>query len=147
VHGVRACAGGLRYVIYAFLCDLNEPWKPIAQPGGFLIAPVGGEYIGDVPNVVFTNGLVAKPDGELLIYYASSDTRLHVARTSVGAMLDYVKNTPPDPLRTQLCVDQRCALIDANRAYIKANLKEKTPVTWALKSMLSAGDRAPTPQE
>jgi len=122
VHGVRGCAAGLRYVIYAFLCDLKEPWKPIAQPGGYLIAPVGSECVGDVSNVAFTNGLVAKPNGELLIYYASSDTRLHVARTSVETMLDYVQNTPVDPLRTKLCVDQRCALIDANRAYIKAAL-------------------------
>ena len=124
VHGVRGQAAGWRYVIYAFLCDLNEPWKPIAQPGGYFIAPVGEEFVGDVPNVVFTNGLVAKPDGELLIYYASSDTRLHVARSSVGAMLDYVKNTPADPLRTKLCVDQRCALIDANRAYLKKALSK-----------------------
>jgi len=119
VHGVRGCASGLRYVIYAFLCDLNEPWRPIAQPGGYLIAPFGSEYVGDVSNVVFTNGMVAKPDGELLIYYASSDTRLHVARTSVERMLDYVCNTPADPLRSKLCVDQRCELIDRNRAWLE----------------------------
>jgi len=129
VHGVRGCASGLRYVVYAFLCDLNEPWKAIAQPGGYLIAPVGEEYIGDVMNVVFTNGLVAKPDGELLIYYASSDTRLHVARTSIDRMLDYVLNTPPDPLRSKLCVDQRCELIDRNKAYLR---KARSPLLKAL---------------
>lgn len=137
VHGVRGCADGLRYTIYAFLCDLKEPWRAIAQPGGYLIAPVGEECVGDVSNVVFTNGLVAKPNGELLIYYASSDTRLHVARTSIDAMLDYVKNTPPDAERSMLCVDQRCYLIDANHAYIKSVLaKGKNPAKPLLKSLL-----------
>jgi 4-O-beta-D-mannosyl-D-glucose phosphorylase len=130
VHGVRGCAAGLRYVVYAFLCDLKEPWKAIAQPGGYLIAPVGEECIGDVSNVVFTNGLVAKPNGELLIYYASSDTRLHVARTSVDQMLDYVLNTPSDPLRSKLCVDQRCELIDRNLAYLR---KAKSPLLKTLR--------------
>ncbi len=116
-HGVRNTAAGLRYVIYAFLCDLKQPWKTIATPGGFFIAPEGAERVGDVSNVVFTNGLVARADGEVLVYYASSDTRQHVARTTVDRLLDYVLNTPQDPLRTCLCVNQRCELIDRNKAW------------------------------
>jgi len=130
VHGVRACAAGLRYVVYAFLCDLHEPWKVIAKPGGYLIAPRGEERIGDVSNVAFTNGLVARDNGELLIYYASSDTRLHVARTTVEKLLDYLKNTPEDPLRTKLCVDQRCELIQRNQEFIR---KSKSPLLKRLK--------------
>lgn len=114
-HGVRNTAAGLRYVLYASLYDLNEPWKVKHRPGGYLIAPEGAERVGDVSNVVFSNGAVMKPDGTILIYYASSDTRLHVARTDVGRMLDYVKNTPPDGLRSAECVRQRRALIRANR--------------------------------
>lgn len=114
-HGVRGCAAGLRYVTYAFLSDLAEPWKVTHRPGGHLIAPRGEERIGDVSNVVFTNGLVARKDGTVLIYYASSDTRSHVARTTVDALLDYVKNTPEDPLRTYDCVQQRIDLIRRNK--------------------------------
>ncbi len=113
-HGVRNTAAGLRYVLYAYLCDLQEPWRILHKPGGYLIAPEGGERIGDVSNVVFSNGAVLKPDGTLLIYYASSDTRLHVARTDVERMLDYVRNTPPDGLRSAACVQQRLALIRRN---------------------------------
>ncbi|MCX7848573.1 MAG: glycosidase [bacterium] len=113
-HGVRSCAAGLRYVLDAFLCDLEEPWRKTYSPGGYLIAPLGKERVGDVSNVVFSNGWVARKNGELLIYYASSDTRLHVARTSVERMLDYVMNTPPDALRSAACVAQRVALIEHN---------------------------------
>jgi 4-O-beta-D-mannosyl-D-glucose phosphorylase len=116
-HGVRNSAAGLRYVMYAFLCDLKQPWKTIARPGGYFLAPEGEERIGDVSNVTFTNGMVARSNGELLIYYGSSDTRMHVARSSISLMLDYVKNTPEDPLRSALCVQQRCELIDRNRQY------------------------------
>ena len=119
-HGVRNCAAGTRYVIYAFLCDLDEPWKPIAQPGGHLIAPRGEERVGDVSNVAFINGAVARDDGELLLYYASSDTRMHVARTTVDRMVDYCLNTPPDALRSAACVQQRMELIDRNLALIDA---------------------------
>jgi len=115
-HGVRMCAAGYRYVLYAFLCDLGEPAKVICKPGGYLLAPLGPERVGDVSNVVFSNGWVARKNGELLIYYASSDTRLHVARTSVERMLDYVMNTPEDPLRSAACVAQRMELIERNRA-------------------------------
>jgi 4-O-beta-D-mannosyl-D-glucose phosphorylase len=113
-HGVRGTASGLRYVIYAFMTDLDEPWRVIHEPGGYLIAPQGGEYIGDVMNVTFSNGWIARDDGELFIYYASSDTRCHVATTTVERLVDYCKNTPPDPLRSAECVAQRIALIDKN---------------------------------
>jgi 4-O-beta-D-mannosyl-D-glucose phosphorylase len=118
-HGVRTTAAGLRYVIYAFLCDLADPTKVIASPGGYLIAPEGEERVGDVSNVCFTSGAVADPDGRLLIYYASSDTRLHLARTSVERMLDYVRNTPVDGLRSRASVENRLALIRKNAAFLK----------------------------
>lgn len=113
-HGVRNTAAGLRYVLYAFLTDLNEPQKVIASPGGHLIAPEGEERIGDVSNVVFCNGAVALENGEVYIYYASSDTRCHVATSTVDRLLDYVLGTPSDPLRSYLCVQQRIELINRN---------------------------------
>ena len=117
-HGVRNTAAGLRYVVYVFVTDLHEPWKVIAEPSGFLIAPRGWERIGDVSNVVFTNGAIARDNGEVYIYYAASDTRLHVASTTVDRLLDFAFNTPSDPLRSCDCVAQRCALIDRNSAYL-----------------------------
>jgi 4-O-beta-D-mannosyl-D-glucose phosphorylase len=117
-HGVRGCAAGLRYTAYAFMTDLKEPWKVIAAPGGHLIAPLGAERVGDVSNVVFINGMVARKDGELLLYYASSDTRQHVARTSVETLVDYCLNTPPDAGRSAACVQQRLDLIARNRAHL-----------------------------
>lgn len=114
-HGVRNTAAGLRYVIYAFLADAQNPTKIVASPGGYLLAPQGDERLGDVSNVVFTNGLVADPDGRVLIYYASSDTRLHVAETSVAQLVDYVKNTPADRGRSRTSVEDRLALIRKNR--------------------------------
>ena len=113
-HGVRNTAAGLRYVIYAFLTGLDDPARVIANPGGYLIAPEGDERVGDVSNVVFTNGAVADRDGRVLIYYASSDTRLHVAESSVERLLDYVLNTPPDGLRSRESVEARIALIRKN---------------------------------
>ena len=115
-HGVRNTAAGLRYVIYAFMTSLADPTKVIANPSGYLIAPEGEERIGDVSNVVFTNGAIADDDGRLLIYYASSDTRMHVAETTVDRMVDYCLNTPPDSLTSRGQVEQRLALIQANRA-------------------------------
>lgn len=115
-HGVRGTAAGLRYVLYAFLCDLHEPWKVIARPGGYFLAPEFEERVGDVSNVVFCNGAVARADGSLYIYYGSSDTRTHVAATTVERMLDYVRNTPPDGLRSHVCVEQRMRLIQKNLA-------------------------------
>ena len=117
-HGVRNTAAGLRYVVYVFVTDLHEPWKVIAEPSGFLIGPRGWERVGDVSNVVFTNGAIARDNGEVYIYYAASDTRMHVASTTVDRLLDFAFRTPSDPLRSHDCVEQRCALIDANRAYL-----------------------------
>jgi 4-O-beta-D-mannosyl-D-glucose phosphorylase len=114
-HGVRNTAAGLRYVLYVFLTDLADPTKVIAKPAGYFIAPQGEERIGDVSNVVFTNGWVAKKDGTVLIYYASSDTRLHVATSSIARLLDYVKNTPADGLRSAASVQTRIALIRKNK--------------------------------
>jgi 4-O-beta-D-mannosyl-D-glucose phosphorylase len=113
-HGVRATAAGLRYVMYAFLCDLEDPAKVIARPGGFFLAPEGDERMGDVPNVAFCNGAVLKANGEVFIYYGSSDTRTHVVTSSVDRLLDYVLHTPEDPLRSAACVAQRIELIDRN---------------------------------
>lgn len=113
-HGVRNTAAGLRYVIYAFMTDLNEPNKVTHSPGGHLIAPEGIERVGDVSNVVFTNGLIARDNGDVYLYYASSDTRCHVATTTIDRLLDYVLHTPSDPLRSYACVEQRNALISRN---------------------------------
>ncbi|OMF87473.1 glycosidase [Paenibacillus sp. FSL R7-0337] len=113
-HGVRNTAAGLRYVLYAFLSDLEEPNRVTHAPGGHFIAPDGEERVGDVSNVVFCNGVIARDNGEVFIYYASSDTRIHVAATTVDQLLDYVMNTPEDPLRSYACVQQRIALIDRN---------------------------------
>ncbi|MFA5206163.1 MAG: glycosidase [Lentisphaeria bacterium] len=117
-HGVRGCAAGLRYVLYTYLSDLKEPWKITHQPGGYFIAPEGDERIGDVSNVAFSNGWVARANGEVLIYYASSDTRLHVATSSVERLLDYTLNTPEDGQRSAACVQQRISLIRKNLALI-----------------------------
>lgn len=117
-HGVRNTAAGLRYVVYAFATALDDPTKVIAEPGGFLIAPLGAERVGDVSNVVFTNGAIARENGDVYIYYASSDTRLHVATTTIDKLVDYVFNTPEDPLRSVKCVEQRCEFIRRNLEYI-----------------------------
>lgn len=117
-HGVRNTAAGLRYVVYVFLTALDDPARVIAEPGGFLIGPRGWERCGDVGNVAFTNGAIADDDGRLYIYYASADTRLHVASTTVERMVDYALHTPPDAMRSADCVKQRCGLIDKNLAYL-----------------------------
>ncbi len=113
-HGVRNTAAGLRYVIYVFATDLNDPSKLIASPSGLFIAPHGDERVGDVSNVVFTNGAIARDNGDVYIYYASSDTRLHVATTTIDKLMDYTFNTPSDPLRSVDCVKQRYELIKKN---------------------------------
>lgn len=118
-HGVRNTAAGLRYVIYAFATDLNDPSKVIAEPSGLLIGPRGEERVGDVSNVVFTNGAIVNDKNEVFIYYASSDTRMHVATTTIDRLIDYVFNTPQDPGRSVLCVQQRCDLIKKNLEYLK----------------------------
>jgi 4-O-beta-D-mannosyl-D-glucose phosphorylase len=113
-HGVRGCAAGLRYVLYMFLSDLAHPEKVIKKPGGYFLAPEGQERIGDVSNVVFSNGWIARNDGTVFIYYGSSDTRMHVATSTIDRLLDYVKNTPEDGLRSAVCVEQRIKLITGN---------------------------------
>ncbi len=122
-HGVRNTAAGLRYVIYAFATDLNDPSKVIAEPSGLLIGPRGEERVGDVSNVVFTNGAIANEKGEVFIYYASSDTRMHVATTTIDKLVDYVFHTPQDPGRSVLCVAQRCDLIRKNLEILKGEEK------------------------
>ncbi len=122
-HGVRNTAAGLRYVIYAFATDLNDPSKVIAEPSGLLIGPRGEERVGDVSNVVFTNGAIANEKGEVFIYYASSDTRMHVATTTIEKLVDYVFHTPQDPGRSVLCVAQRCDLIRKNLEILKGEEK------------------------
>jgi 4-O-beta-D-mannosyl-D-glucose phosphorylase len=113
-HGVRNTAAGLRYVLYMFLSDLTDPSKVIARPGGYFMAPVGKERVGDVSNVVFCNGWVKRKNGEVLIYYASSDTRMHVAVSHIDALLDYVTHTPEDGFRSGLSVQSRLELIERN---------------------------------
>ncbi len=122
-HGVRNTAAGLRYVLYAFATDLNDPSKVIAEPSGLLLAPQGEERVGDVSNVVFTNGAIVRENGEVYIYYASCDTRMHVATTTLERLVDYVFATPQDPLRSVDCVKQRCQLIHKNLEYIAAQEK------------------------
>jgi 4-O-beta-D-mannosyl-D-glucose phosphorylase len=114
-HGVRNTAAGLRYVLYAFMTDLNEPTKVIYKPAGYFLAPEGEERVGDVSNVVFSNGWIQDVDGRVLIYYASSDTRLHVASTTLSRLLDYVMNTPEDGLRSAASVDTIMKLIERNK--------------------------------
>ena len=117
-HGVRNTAAGLRYVIYAFATDLKDPSKVIAEPSGMLIGPRNWERVGDVSNVVFTNGAIAKNNGEVYIYYAASDTRMHVAVTTIDKLTDYVFNTPQDPYRSAGCVAQRCEFIKRNLTFL-----------------------------
>lgn len=117
-HGVRPTAAGLRYVLYTFMCDLDAPEKIIYAPKGYFIAPKGDEQVGDVSNVVFSNGAVARKDGTIFIYFASSDTRLHVATTTIEKMIDYVKNTPPDGLRTGMSVQNIIDLVKRNQPYL-----------------------------
>jgi len=122
-HAVRNTAAGLRYVAYMFLADLHRPEVITHRPAGYSIAPRGDERVGDVSNVIFANGWVAKKDGTVFIYYASSDTRLHVATSTVDKLLDYVMNTPADALKSHLCVEQRYALIEKNLRILKPRRK------------------------
>ncbi len=117
VHGVRGCASGLRYVIYAFITDPEKPWLPLHTPGGALIVPEGEERVGDVSNVVFTNGAIVNGE-DVHIYYASSDTRCHVATSTIAKLVDYCKNTPSDPLYSAECVKLRNKLIRQNLKYL-----------------------------
>ena len=117
-HGVRNTAAGLRYVLYVFATDLKDPSKVIAEPSGMFLGPRGEERVGDVSNVTFANGNIVH-DGKVYIYYASSDTRMHVATTTVEKLVDYAFNTPKDPLRSVDCVKQRCGLIAQNLAFLE----------------------------
>lgn len=117
-HGVRSCASGLRYVLYCYMTSLSEPWKKIADPGGYLMAPVEEEYVGDVMNVLFSNGWIVDDDGRVLIYYASSDTRMHVAESTVDRLVDYCLHTPADKLTSAGSVNTINELISRNEAYL-----------------------------
>ena len=114
-HGVRATADGLRYVLYMYMTSLSDPAQVIAQPGGYFLAPEGDEYLGDVMNVAFSNGWIADPDGRVFIYYATADTRMHVATSTLQQLIDYCFNTPPDPLTTANAVQDIHQLIEKNR--------------------------------
>ncbi len=114
-HGVRNTAAGLRYTLYLFLTSLEDITKIIYQPGGYFMAPEDSERVGDVSNVLFSNGWIADDDGKVFIYYASSDTRMHVATTNVERLLDYVKNTPEDGLRSDKSVETINSLITSNK--------------------------------
>ena len=118
-HGVRNTAAGLRYVLYAFATALDDPARVIAEPSGMLLGPLGRERVGDVSNVVFTNGAIADENGKVYIYYASSDTRMHVAETDIDRLCDYVFSTPSDPLRSADCVRQRAEFIRKNLEYLR----------------------------
>lgn len=115
-HGVRGCAAGLRYVLYLYMTSLDDPSELIASPGGYFMAPQGEERVGDVSNVLFSNGWIADDDGTVFIYYASSDTRMHVATSTVDRLVDYCLNTPSDGLRSALSVEKIKTLIDKNKA-------------------------------
>jgi 4-O-beta-D-mannosyl-D-glucose phosphorylase len=117
-HGVRGCAAGLRYVLYLYMTSLKDPSELIAEPGGYLMAPVDEERIGDVSNVLFTNGWIADDDGTVYLYYASSDTRMHVATSTVDKLVDYCLNTPADGYYSAKSVETLNKIISKNLAYL-----------------------------
>lgn len=121
-HGVRNTAAGLRYVLYTFATDLNDPTRMIAKPGGHFIAPYDDERVGDVSNVIFCNGAIVNEKQEVFIYYASSDTRCHVATTTLEKLVDYTFNTPADPYRSLDCASQRGQLIEQNEKLLQKQL-------------------------
>jgi len=114
-HGVRNCAAGLRYVLYMYMTSLEDPARLIASPAGYFMAPEGDERVGDVSNVVFSNGWIADADGTVYIYYASSDTRLHVAVSDIDRLVDYCMNTPADGMNSAASVVTICKMVDRNR--------------------------------
>lgn len=124
-HGVRGCAAGLRYVLYMYMTSLEDPTKVIAAPGGYFMAPEGEERIGDVSNVLFSNGWIADEDGKVFIYYASSDTRMHVATSTIDKLLDYCLHTPPDGLRSSSSVEVLKQLIEHNLNLMAETEREK----------------------
>lgn len=117
-HGVRMCASGLRYVLYMYMTALDDPTRVIAQPGGYFLVPQGEEYVGDVMNVVFSNGWIADDDGRVLIYYASSDTRMHVATSTIDRLIDYCFHTPEDGFSSSASVENIKRLIAKNRGLV-----------------------------
>ena len=117
-HGVRNCAAGLRYVLYLYLTDLQDPTKLLAEPAGYFLAPKDSERIGDVSNVVFSNGWIADEDGTVFIYYASSDTRMHVATSTIDRLLDYCINTPEDGYRSAASVATIKQLVAKNNSFL-----------------------------
>ena len=118
-HGVRCCAAGLRYVLYLYMTSLEDPTKMIAEPAGYFMAPVDEERIGDVSNVLFSNGWIADEDGKVYIYYASSDTRMHVAESTVDRLVDYCLHTPADGLRSIESVRTIISMVDHNKKILK----------------------------
>ena len=112
---MRATADGLRYVLYMYMTALDDPTRVIAQPGGYFLAPEGNEYIGDVMNVAFSNGWIADDDGRVFIYYATADTRMHVATSSIERLIDYCMKTPEDGLTTAASVETIKQLIRKNK--------------------------------
>lgn len=118
-HGVRNCAAGLRYTLYLFMTALDDPSRVIHKPAGLFMGPLGEERVGDVSNVLFTNGWIAEKDGKVFIYYASSDTRMHVATSSIAQLVDYCLNTPEDGLRSAASVNTINELVDRNQAFLK----------------------------
>ncbi|MEE1945795.1 glycosidase [Pedobacter sp. KR3-3] len=128
-HGVRNTAAGLRYVLYMFMTDLNDLTKVTHKPAGYFLAPEGDERVGDVSNVAFSNGWIADEDGTVYIYYASSDTRMHVATSTIQQLTDYVMNNPADGLRSATSVQTIVDIIEANKSFhhtqTKANLNGK----------------------
>lgn len=133
-HGVRNTAAGLRYVLYLFVSDLLEPWRVTHAPAGYLIAPEGEERIGDVSNVVFSNGWILNDQEEVFIYYGSSDTRMHVATTTLAQLIDYVQHTPSDGLRS-------AASVEARNALISKNLQLLSDFDWYAPTAFGSGSR------
>ena len=127
-HGVRNTAAGLRYVLYLFMTDLCDPSKVIYKPAGYFMAPEDEERIGDVSNVLFSNGWIADDDGTVFIYYASSDTRQHVAISTIDKLLDYVMNTPEDGLHSAASVERLNHVIDNNLKNIEENNSQEIKI-------------------
>jgi len=117
-HGVRNTAAGLRYTLYMFMTAPDDPSRVIHRPQGYFMGPLKEERVGDVSNVLFTNGWIADDDGTVFIYYGSSDTRMHVATSSIDRLVDYCLNTPEDRLRSAASVQTVNRLIDKNKEYL-----------------------------
>lgn len=119
-HGVRHTAAGLRYVLYLFMTDLADPARVLYKPAGYFLAPEGIERVGDVSNVVFSNGWISDEDGTVFIYYGSSDTRLHIATTSIERLLDYVIHTPSDGFTSLTSRNTLSSMIERNLSFLSA---------------------------